>query len=99
MGYGIISCVALPMETVMLPLITSDLFGEKDYARILGIFVSANVAGYAVGAPLTNLVYDRTGSYNFGFYAMSALLLVIAILFQFVITAAARKRVQVDGTC
>lgn len=99
MGYGIISCVALPMETVMLPLITSDLFGEKDYARILGIFVSANVAGYAVGAPLTNLVYDRTGSYNFGFYVMSALLLVIAILFQFVITAAARKRVQVHGAC
>lgn len=99
MGYGIISCVALPMETVMIPLIASDLFGAKGYAKVLGVFVSVSSAGYALGAPLTNLVYDRTGSYNFGFYAMSALLLVIAILFQFVITAAARKRVQVDGTC
>ena len=61
--------------------------------------MSVSSAGYALGAPLTNLVYDRTGSYNFGFYAMSALLLVIAILFQFVITAAARKRVQADGAC
>lgn len=99
MGYGIISCVALPMETVMIPLIASDLFGAKGYAKVLGVFVSVSSAGYALGAPLTNLVYDRTGSYNFGFYAMSALLLVIAILFQFVITAAARKRVQADGAC
>ena len=99
MGYGVISCVALPLETVMLPLIASDLFGEKDYARVLGIFVSVNVAGYALGAPLTNLVYDLTGSYNYGFYAMSAVLLVIAVVFQFVITAAMRKKTQVCETC
>lgn len=99
LGYGIISCVALPLETVMLPLITSDLFGEKDFAKILGIFVSVNVAGYALGAPLTNLVYDLTGSYNYGFYAISAVLLVIAIVFQFVITAATRKRAQVCEIC
>ena len=99
MGYGIISCAALPLETVLLPLITSDLFGEKDFAKVLGIFVSANVAGYAVGAPLTNLVYDITGSYNVGFYAMACLFLVIAVVFQFVITASKRKREQVEETC
>jgi MFS family permease len=99
MGYGIISCVALPMETVMIPLIASDLFGAKGYAKVLGVFVSVSSAGYALGAPLTNLVYDMTGSYNYGFYAMSAVLLVIAIVFQFVITAAMRKKAQVCETC
>jgi MFS family permease len=99
MGYGIISCVALPMETVMIPLFASDLFGAKGYAKVLGVFVSVSSAGYALGAPLTNLVYDMTGSYNYGFYAMSAVLLVIAIVFQFVITAAMRKKAQVCETC
>ncbi len=63
MGYSVICSFALPLETVMLPLITADLFGEREYGKLLGIFGSINTAGYACGPVLTNLVFDKIGSY------------------------------------
>ncbi len=63
MGYSVICALALPLETVMLPLITADLFGEKAYGKLLGVFGSINTAGYACGPVLTNLVFDKIGSY------------------------------------
>ena len=63
-GYSVISALALPLETIMLPLIAADLFGEKEYGKMLGIFVSINTAGYACGPFLTNLAYDFIGSYT-----------------------------------
>lgn len=97
MAYGLISTLALPLETIMLPLITADLFGEKEYAKVLGIFVSINVMGYAVGAPLTNLVYDIAGTYVPGLYTMSAVLLVVAVVFQFVLSAGKRRQTLAIG--
>ena len=64
MIYGVLSSLAMPLETVMLPLITADLFGEKVYSKLLGIIVSINTAGYALGAPIFNLVYDACGTYQ-----------------------------------
>jgi MFS family permease len=92
MGYGIVSSVALPLETVMLPLIAATLFGEKDFVKILGVLVSANSAGYALGAPLCNLVFDITGSYHFCFYIMGALIIFVTVLFQLVLRAAKRRQ-------
>jgi len=97
MVYGVVSSMALPLETIMLPLITADLFGEKDYAKMLGIFVSINTAGYAVGAPLTNLVYDRFGTYVPSFLAMSGLMVAVALVFQFVLTAADKRKKKIQA--
>lgn len=92
MAYGVISALGLPLETIMLPLITADLFGEKDYAKILGILVSFNQFGYAVGAPLTNLVFDLTGTYVPSLYAMAAVMLAVTVVFQFILSAAKRRK-------
>ena len=92
MGYGIVSCLVLPLETVMLPLIAASLFGEKDFVKVLGVFVSANSAGYALSAPLCNLVFDITGSYIYYFYAMGVLFVLVAVLFQLVLRAAKRRQ-------
>ena len=62
MGYGVLSSMAMPLETVIVPLIAADLFGEKDFAKTMGIFVSLNTAGYALGTPLANLIFDAVGS-------------------------------------
>ena len=51
MAYGILSALALPLETIMLPLIAQDLFQGPQYNKMLGIIVSVNTAGYAVGTP------------------------------------------------
>lgn len=85
MVYGAFSSLALPLETVMLPLIAGDLFGPESYAQYLGVFVSVNVAGYAVGAPLVNLVFDLFGSYIPVLFVVAAMLVCITVAYQWVL--------------
>ena len=95
-AYCIISSFALPLETIMIPLIASDLFGEKAYAKIMGILLAFNTGGYAVGSPLTNLVYDKTGSYIPMFYVLIALMAGVIILFQTALHKAETVRAAVQ---
>ena len=87
----ILSALALPLETVMLPIFAGDLFGEKSYSKILGIVVSVNTAGYAVGSPVVNLCYDLTGSYNTALYISCGVILAVLVTMQFIISAANRE--------
>ena len=95
--YCVISSFALPLETIMVPLIASDLFGEKAYARIMGILLAFNTGGYAVGSPLTNYVYDRTGSYVPMFYALAGIMAAVIVLFQIALHKAEIVRAQVEA--
>ena len=88
MAYGIISSVALPLETIMLPLLTSGLYGQKSFNRLLGVTVSINTAGYAVGAPLLNFTFDLFGSYTPMLYIFGGIMVVVMIAIQFVLRAA-----------
>lgn len=92
MIYGVFSSLSLPLETIMLPIYASDLFGEKSFSKILGLFVSVNTAGYALGAPVSNLCFDLTGSYNIALYISSVLMVGVIIVMNLVITTANRKR-------
>ena len=97
MIYGIFSSLALPLETIMLPIIAGDLFGEKSFSKVLGIIVSANTAGYAVGSPLSNLCYDLTKSYNISIYIGISLILLIMIVMQFIINRANRYHKEAEA--
>lgn len=88
MIYGIFSSLALPLETIMLPIYAGDLFGQKSFNKVLGIFVSVNTAGYAVGAPMINLIFDKFGTYNPGFILCAVLMVGIIIAMQFIISRA-----------
>ena len=90
--YSVFSALALPLETIMLPLVTGDIFGQVSYAKMLGIFVSVNTAGYAVGAPLTNLAYDVIGNYVAVLYISCAVLITAAVTFLFIFKAANKDR-------
>ncbi len=90
--YEIVISLAMPLETVLLPLITSDLFGQKEYPKLLGTVVAINTAGYALGAPVTNLMYDLTGSYRGVLKAVSLMMLVILIVLQVILRVADRER-------
>lgn len=92
MGYGVMASLALPLETVMVPLIAADLFGEKDFPKLLGIFVSLNTAGYALGTPVANLVFESTGSYQPILLFCGIVMVAIALVFQFVLNASDRQR-------
>jgi len=86
--YSVVSSIALPLETVMLPIYARELFGEKCFNEALGIFASVNTAGYAVGAPLGNLCFDLTGSYDVALYIGCGIMLVAMFAIQYVITKA-----------
>lgn len=92
MIYGIFSALALPLETIMLPIYAGDLFGQKSFDKILGIFASVNTAGYALGAPVANLCYDITGTYNIALYISCGLMFLVMLAMQFVISAAKREK-------
>lgn len=92
MGYGVISCLAIPLETIMLPILAGDLFGERSYDQTLGLFVSINTAGYAVGAPIANWVFDHFGTYKPMFLLCAGLMIVIVIVSQFNVSAAQKLK-------
>ena len=92
MSYGILAPLALPLETVLVPLIAADLFGEKEFSKMLGIFVSLNVTGYALGTPICNLVFERFGTYAPILILFSILMVAIAVVFQFIMNGATREQ-------
>lgn len=90
--YQVFSALALPLETIMLPLLTADLFGKKSYSSVLGLMLAFNTLGYAIGGPIMNACYDQTGTYTGILLIMAAVMLLVSILMQAVITMAHTKR-------
>ena len=88
----VFAAIALPLETVMLPLFASEMFGNKSFDKIVGIFSAASTAGFAIGAPFANLCYDLFGNYNVPFIVFAILLVFVAVSMQFVLTYANRDR-------
>lgn len=97
MAYKFFAAFGLPLETIMLPLITKECFGQKSYAFLMGLMVSFNTLGYAIGSPLMNWIFDRTGTYSWALVSVAGLLVVIAIVMQLVVTSAHKERKKVEA--
>ncbi len=95
--FGIFSSLAMPLETIVVPLYASDLFGQKAFDHILGIFVSVNTAGYALASPILNLSYDLCGSYTPALLVSCAIMAGVVILLQFVIRSAHARQREVEN--
>ena len=94
--YAIFSSLALPLETIMLPIYAGDLFGQKSFDKVLGIFTSVNTAGYALGAPFINAFYDIKGSYNGGFIISGIVMIMVIIAMQFIVTKGHKLRKEAE---
>ena len=90
--YPALFSLALPLETIMLPIYASDLFGEKSYSKMIGIFTAASTAGYACGSPVANLCFDLTGSYRISFIISAILMALTVILMNVVITVSNKNK-------
>jgi MFS family permease len=97
-SYALLASVALPLETVMLPIYANDLFGEKSFNKVLGLFVSFNQVGYALGGPIINLCSDLLGSYNLAFVVCAVIMFAVIITLQFVITSAHKTRLEIENS-
>lgn len=95
--YKCIIAFGLPLETIMLPLITKECFGQKSYAFLMGLMLSVNTLGYAVSPPIMNYIFDVTGSYNIGIIGTIVIMAVVTVTMQFVITAAHKERQRVEA--
>ena len=93
--FALLYALSLPLETLVIPLIINDLFGNASFDKIMGIFIAMNYTGYALGAPIINLCFDKLGSYKPAFIIYSALMLITCIGFRFVINSAHRDKEKI----
>lgn len=82
--FAFLYAVAMPLETLVIPLIVNDLFGSVSYDKLLGIFAAINYTGYALGSPIINLSYDVFGSYQYALLIGGGLMLVCCLAFRLV---------------
>ena len=92
----IISSFAIPLETVMLPIYAGDLFGQKAFDKIMGVFVACNVFGYAVGVPAMNFWYRFFGSYKGILIINAFIMLAVFLTLQIIITAAHKQKKLIE---
>lgn len=92
MGCMVLGKLALPIETVMLPLIAADLFGNNAMVGVIGVLVAAVKTGSCIDSPLCNLVYDLTGSYMPVYLVFSVMIIAVTIGFQLVIKTAYKEK-------
>lgn len=86
------TCFALPLETVMLPLIANDLFGTASYSKVFGVLAAMNSLGLCLGAPIGNLYFDAFKTYVPCFWFFCILMVAVTIGFQFAIRAAHKDK-------
>lgn len=92
MGAVILNAVALPLETVIIPLLSGELFGSNSYAKVLGILMAANALGLCLGSPLADMYFDIFGTYKPCFWFFAGLMAFVTVAFRFVIRAAYREK-------
>ena len=88
----ILSSIALPLETVIIPLMTNDLFGSASYSKVLGIFMAMNSLGLCLGSPLGELFRKLAGDYRSCFWFFSIVLAVVTVGFQLVLQSAKKQK-------
>ena len=91
-GFKILDALALPLETIMLSLITNDLFGSASFDKLLGMVSAAKTVGYALGAPLLNTCFDITGTYVPVFLAFAVIMLIVLVTFQMLASSAEKEK-------
>ena len=91
----VLESLAIPMETVIIPLLSNDLFGSASYNKVLGIFMAMNSLGLCLGSPLGDLCFDILGTYKPCFWFFAILMAVVAMSYHFVIRAAYREKTAI----
>lgn len=91
------NALAMPLETVMLPLFAAEFFGNKSFDKVVGIFVSASTAGMAVGSPLSNSCFDIFGDYKVAFIVFSVSMALVVGLMQYVFIASKKERKVIEA--
>ena len=91
----VLSSAALPLETVMIPLLTNELFGSASYVKALGVFMAMNSLGLCLGTPLGELIRKIFGDYRPCFWLFSVVMVGVIVAFQLVLKAAEKDKEEI----
>ena len=93
----ILQALALPIETVMIPLMSNDLFGAASYDKVLGVLYAMNSLGLCLGSPVGELFreFSKAGTYVPCFWFFSVLIVGVMISYFFVVRAAYRDKEKI----
>jgi MFS family permease len=78
--------------SVLTPLVVNEVFGPRDYFRIWSILGMAPSIGMSISGPLWGAVYDVTGSYQLGMYAMISLTVIYGACYIFALKSGPLKK-------
>ena len=91
----VLSSMALPLETVMIPLLSNDLFGSVAYSKVLGVFMAMNSLGLCLGTPLGELIRKAFGDYRPCFWLFSIVMVGVIVAFQFILRVAEKDKAKI----
>ena len=94
--YSVLSSIALPLETILIPLLVAEIFGKKSHAKIMGYYLGLNVFGYAVGGPLADFFYAQFHSYRLILLIFAVLMTVSALTIQITFVKAKKDRIAFE---
>lgn len=91
--YGFGTCTA----TVAIPIMTTSVFGAKNYSELYGFISAFTMAGSAIGSSAIGFLYDLTGSYRPALTVL-AILTALTIVIMFVCVNMGQKHVPETST-
>ena len=94
-AYCIICGLATPIETVMLPILALDIFGQKCFNKVLGIITSVATIGQTLGTPLLYLFYDYFNSYRSAFLFSALISIIVVIIMNLGMNSSFKENVRV----
>lgn len=92
MAGAILFSVGLAVPSIMLPVLTAELFGRRDYGTVLGLTLAMVSLSGVVSSPAVNFSYDLLGSYIPAFFAMIGISVVTLVLYLLVFQGVRKER-------
>lgn len=87
----LLNALATPLETVMISILSLDLFGERCFGKTLAVTNSLFAVGHALNPPLLNLSYDIASNYTFSIIITTIISVVTIILMNIAIISLKHK--------
>lgn len=96
LAYSFFVALSLPTETVLLPIIALDVFGERCFDKTVGIITAITTAGQTLGSPLLSISYDVTDSYNVSFVISTIMSVAVMIIMNCALTASKKDKAKIQ---
>ena len=84
--------VCLPITSITVPLLTTELFGYRAHDTAVGLLLSVISIGGMIASPLMNLLYDAVGSYRPGLRIAAILGAIVVVLYVVLFIMAKRDK-------